>query len=62
MKCKECEYFDTAPNIMKWGICRKISDVTAHLSMFVKGPESVCTRKGVADIFQPVVKEEVNDL
>ena len=62
LKCKECEFFDTAPNIMKWGICRKISDATGHVSTILKGPDSVCTRKGLADIFQPVVKEEVNDL
>ena len=62
MKCKECEYFDTAPNIMKWGVCRKISDATAHLSTFVKGPDSICNRKGTPDIYQPVVKEEINDL
>ena len=61
MKCKECEYFDTSP-IIKWGICRKISDTTAHMHTIIRGPESVCTRKGTPDICQPVVKEEVNDL
>lgn len=61
MKCEECEYFDTAP-IIKWGICRKISNATEHLSTILKGPDSICNRKGLADIYGPFVKETKNDL
>lgn len=43
LKCKTCPYFDTIPEKMKWGLCKK-DTAFRDMRNIVRGPDMVCTK------------------